>query len=257
MNRCFNEIKDLLRRASSRREAGAYVVEGVKMCLEAPEDRLMSCVVTDSFYASHSEYAGRLEAQLGKRFYRTDETTFSRLSDTKTPQGILMVLRMEETKEAEMLSQEDGVYVLLENLQDPGNLGTIIRSAEAAGISGIVMDESCCDLYNPKAVRSTMGSIFRMKILCVPDLMAFIGRFHERGGLVYAAHLRGSVPYDEADYKKRSAFIIGNESKGISEALLALSDKAVRIPMEGRVESLNAAMAATILMYEANRQRRR
>ena len=148
------------------------------------------------------------------------------------------------------------LLLVLENLQDPGNLGTIIRTAEGAGVTGILMSRGTADLYNPKVTRSTMGSIFRVPFLYTDDLSGTIGKVKQAGVTVCAAHLQGRHTYDGEDYTRVTAFLIGNESRGLSDGLSELADVRVRIPMAGKVESLNAAVAAAILMYEAGRQRR-
>ena len=148
------------------------------------------------------------------------------------------------------------LLLILENLQDPGNLGTIIRTAEGAGVTGILMSRGTADLYNPKVTRSTMGSIFRVPFLYTDNLPEAIAKVKQAGVAVCAAHLQGRHTYDGEDYTKGTAFLIGNESRGLSDGISELADVRVRIPMAGKVESLNAAVAASILMYEAGRQRR-
>ena len=146
--------------------------------------------------------------------------------------------------------------IVLDNLQDPGNLGTILRTAEGAGVSGVLLSRESVDLYNPKVIRSTMGSIYRMPFFYSQDLREDLKKWKSRGICLYAAHLKGSRPYDEADYRQPAAFLIGNESQGLTEETADLADCRIRIPMEGQVESLNAAVASAVLMYEARRQRR-
>lgn len=155
-----------------------------------------------------------------------------------------------------MLQQENGIWLILENVQDPGNLGTMFRTGEGAGISGVIMDKCTVDIYNPKTIRSTMGSIFRLPFYITEDLHETIRQLQRRKICVYAAHLEGSVCYDEPDYRTGTAFLIGNEGNGLTAETTRLADAYIRIPMGGQLESLNAAMAAGILMYEANRQRR-
>ena len=143
------------------------------------------------------------------------------------------------------------MLLFLEGLQDPGNLGTIIRTAEAAGIDAVYMLRGCADIYNPKAVRSTMGSIFRVKFACGCGL-EIIGGLKERGFEIAATELSGSVDlfeYARGSRDKKIAAVIGSEARGVSKEALALSDVRVRIPMDGKVESLNAAVAAGVLMY--------
>lgn len=146
--------------------------------------------------------------------------------------------------------------LIVEGIQDPGNLGTMIRTGEGAGVTGVIMDKSTVDIFHPKVIRATMGSIYRMPFYSASDLAGTVGQLKERGISLYAAHLAGDMAYDEPDYTGPVGFLVGNEGKGLSPQAAGLADAYVRIPMEGSVESLNAAVAAALLMYEANRQRR-
>ena len=132
----------------------------------------------------------------------------------------------------------------------------MLRAGEGAGLTGIIADSGTADIYNPKVIRSTMGSIFRVPVVYVQDLRETVRELKREGVQICAAHLRGSVDYDSADYTGANAFLIGNEAKGLTDETAALADRAVRIPMLGKVESLNAAVAASVLMYELARQRR-
>ena len=149
------------------------------------------------------------------------------------------------------------LIIILENLQDPGNLGTILRTAEAAGATGILLSRGCADLYNPKVTRSTMGSIFRVPFVYTDDLKDAIARLKAQGVRVLATHLAGSVELYEESFTTPTAILIGNESRGLTDETAALADQAIRIPMSGSVESLNAAVAAAVCLYEARRQRSR
>lgn len=177
-------------------------------------------------------------------------------SDTKTPQGILCVVRRVEKKLGEISGGKNPLLLILDNIQDPGNLGTIIRTAEAAGITGVIMSADCVDIYNPKTIRSTMGSVFRVPFVYVRELAKTIRGLQEEGIFFYAAHLAGSSAYDEVSYRGKSAFLIGNEGNGLREEIAQCADMYIRIPMHGQVESLNAAAASAVLMFEAARQRR-
>ena len=148
------------------------------------------------------------------------------------------------------------LLLLLEDIQDPGNLGTMFRTAEAAGATGILMSRGTVDLFNPKVVRATMSAVFRMPFLVSDDLCADISALRKDGIRVYAAHLGGSRPYDSLPLTRGSAFLIGNEGNGLSEKTADTADEKIIIPMAGATESLNAAMAAGILLFEAARQRR-
>ena len=141
-------------------------------------------------------------------------------------------------------------------LQDPGNAGTIIRTGEGAGVSGVFLTKTCVDITNPKVIRATMGSVYRIPFLYVEDVVSLKQQLQDRGIRFFAAHLQGKNSYDREDYKGGTAFLIGNEGKGLTDQAAEAADCLIRIPMCGQVESLNAAMAAGILMYEAARQRR-
>ena len=155
----------------------------------------------------------------------------------------------------DLLLKRNGVFVVLEDLQDPGNLGTIIRTGEGAGIAGVIMSGNTVDIFNPKTIRATMGSIYRVPFVYVQDMAEAIRRLQKSDIAVYAAHLKGKQYYDAFDYTKGSAFLIGNEGNGLKEETALLADTYVKIPMAGQVESLNAAIATTLFMYEAARQR--
>jgi len=259
MNERLKRIREYQNKGRARREAGVFVVEGIKMAMEMPKDRLLSLVLSLSFAKEHPEESDLLKKNAAEADASVDLVTdedFSKISDTKSPQGVLAVLKAFTYSEEEILEKDGGLFMLLENLQDPGNLGTILRAGEAAGVDGVILSRGSADIYNPKVIRSTMGSFFRMKFAVSEDLIDTVRRIQKKGGRVYAAHLMESVPYDEPDYRGMTAFLIGNESKGLTKEISLSADSRIKIPMEGKVESLNAAMASTILMFEAKRQRK-
>lgn len=257
MSTLFKDIIKLQSKAAFRRETGRFVVEGIRMVREIPKSRISTLIFSEGFRTAHAEEALQLSDGLPASVVKTvPDRDFDKLSDTKTPQGVLAVVSMTEYPAAKVISDPDGFYIFLEDLQDPGNLGTILRSAEAAGASAVIMNETTVDIYNPKVIRATMGAMLRLPFAVVNDLSDFICRFKAGGGRVFAAHLKGASDYACCDYRKKSAFLIGNEGNGLSDAVTALSDERIIIPMAGEVESLNAAMAATILLFEAARQRR-
>ena len=213
---------------------------------EAPADRIKMIVASESFCKS-KEGAALLK---GKKFDVVSDSIFETLSDTKTPQGILAVVKQQPYSFEELLGKEKASFLLiLDHLQDPGNLGTIMRAAEAAGVTGILMSSDCVDIYN-------MGALYRVPFVVSEDFAGDIERLKKAGVSTYAAHLGATISYEGADYKKPCAFMIGNEANGLSDEVAALADCKILIPMAGQVESLNAAMAATVLMFEAARQRR-
>ncbi|MCC8028830.1 MAG: RNA methyltransferase [Lachnospiraceae bacterium] len=269
-NAQVKNLVQLKKKSKERRRQQVYVVEGIRMFAEAPADRIEKIYVSASFAAdsAHAELLRektaspdsdgvRAELLRGRRVEVLAESVFDYVSDTKTPQGILCLIRMAEHAQEELFRSENGAWLVLENIQDPGNLGTMFRTGEGAGISGVIMDACTADIYNPKTIRSTMGSIYRVPFLITDDLPETLRRMKYGGITVCAAHPEGSVCYDEPDYTKRTAFLIGNEGNGLTRETASIADMNIRIPMQGQLESLNVAMAAGLLMYEADRQRRR
>lgn len=243
----------LNRKARERKKQGVFLVEGLKMFREAPRDRLVKTYVSESFLEEeeHRQMLADVDYEVVK------DSVFSQMSDTLTPQGILTIVKQSRYEVADMYDgKNQPLFLVLEDLQDPGNVGTIFRTAEGAGVTGIVMTKNCVDIYNPKTIRSTMGSIYRVPFVCVEHLDETLQWFRKQGIATYAAHLKGKHFYDEEDYTKGSAFFIGNEGNGLTDGLSDQADHWIKIPMEGQLESLNAGVAAAILMYEASRQRR-
>lgn len=249
------QIKNLIllgKKAKVRREQRVFLAEGRKMFSEAPREWVRRIYVSESFL---SEEKNRRLLE-GRDFEVVADSVFHAASDTRTPQGILTVVSAPEWDFAEVTAEPGGCYLFLESIQDPGNLGTMLRTGEGAGIRAVIANQTTADLFNPKTIRSTMGSIYRVPFFVAEDFGGVISEMKSKGVKMFAAHLKGSVPYDEPDYRSACGFLIGNEGNGLTEDAAALADACVRIPMEGKVESLNAAIAATIFMYEANRQRR-
>lgn len=255
-NKGVREVIQLQQKAKERKEKGLFVAEGVKMFLEAPLERIMKVYAAESFAKQAPSSCREKLEKLSGRYETVSEDVFRKMSDTKTPQGILCVVRQYSYEQEDLFASGEPLLMLLEDLQDPGNLGTIFRAGEGAGVTGIVMSGGCVDIYNPKTIRSTMGSIYRVPFLYTERLEETIGMLREKGIVVYAAHLRGAEVYEECDYRKKTAFLIGNEANGLRDETAACADASVKIPMAGNVESLNAAVAASILMFEAARQRR-
>lgn len=256
-NARVKRLVNLKKKKKARDEERVFLVEGIRMFREVPTDQLEEVYVSESFYKKEKDTVEAVLQGTGIRPEELSDTVYAYASDTKTPQGVLCVVRQMEYPLEKVITGQCPMIMVLEHLQDPGNLGTILRTAEGAGVTGIVMDRECVDIYNPKTIRSTMGSIYRMPFCYVEDLKAAIGHLKEAGVGVYAAHLDGRHDYDEEDYGRPCAFLIGNEGNGLSQETAELADIYIKIPMEGQVESLNAAIAASVLMFEAGRQRRR
>jgi len=248
-NEQIKNIIQLKEKAKVRKQKKLFVVEGIKMFREIPKDKLVSVFVSEKF-----------EKENEKLLFHTDYTllsdsVFKKISDTVTPQGILAVVKQNEFTVDDIIERRDkerSCIIVLDRLQDPGNLGTIVRTGEGAGITGIVMSNDSVDLYNPKVIRSTMGSVFRVPVAVVSDVQDAIKKMKQNGIETYAAHLNGRE-YQKGTFGKDIALLIGNEAKGLSDEVSVMADKLIKIPMEGKVESLNAAVATAILMYEARR----
>lgn len=250
-NQQVKEIVQLQKKSKARNQAGVFIVEGIRMVQETPADRVEKLYVTEGFYKKYKDALPK-----GCKPELVSDVVFAYMSDTKTPQGVLAVVRQMKHKAEDILNAENPHIMVLDNLQDPGNLGTIFRTAEAAGVNGLILSKDCVDIYNPKTIRSTMGAIYRMPFVYVEDILETIGEMKQKGIHVYAAHLDGKNSYDKEDYSTGTAFLIGNEGNGLRDEVAAQADTWVQIPMAGHVESLNAAIAAAVLMFEVSRQRR-
>ena len=243
-------------KARERRQAGIFLTEGFKLFQEAPEESIREVYLSEGALP-RLETDTALREKLQRTGYETvSEEIFRKMSDTGTPQGILCVVRRPEYTIDRLLNTQAPLLVVLENLQDPGNLGTILRTGEGAGITGVILGKETVDIYNPKAIRATMGSVFRVPFVYAANLAETVAVIRNHGIKTYAAHLSGKSCYDSFSFQGGTAFLIGNEGSGLSPEITALADGLLRIPMAGKVESLNAAVATALLIYEANRQRR-
>lgn len=254
-NEKVKQLRKLVKSSKERMEKGLYIVEGIRMFREIPDSLLVEAYVSEGALEKYKVDVS-LELLELRDCHVLSDSVFQTISDTKSPQGILAVVRMRDYTFEDICGHTDKCPFLLvaERLQDPGNLGTIIRSAEAAGVTGIILSNGCADIYNPKTVRSTMGSLFRMPVYVSENLKEDINLLHKNNIKIYGAHLKGESMY-RADFTKPSAFLIGNEGNGLSEDIVSAADELISIPMKGGVESLNAAVSASVICYEVLRQR--
>lgn len=252
-NQQVKNIVQLTKKAKERRRQGVFLIEGIRMFRETPAELFEKVYVAESFLQKESNV--QLLHAKHTVYEIVSENVFARMSDTKTPQGILCIVRRPLYKLADLQKGKNTHLLILENIQDPGNLGTMLRTGEGAGITGVILDPDCVDLFAPKTVRATMGSIYRVPFYQADDLQTVLCSLKQQGILFYAAHSKAVKTYDAFDYCQPTAFLIGNEGNGLTKQALEQADACLRIPMAGQLESLNAAMAAGILMYEANRQR--
>lgn len=257
------QIKNLIQlqtKSKVRNKEKQYVIEGIKMfeeVLSCKEAVLVKTFVAESYYNNLESENPKLWEKLQTIDYDTvADKVFKEIADTMTPQGILAVVKQPEYQLEDMLSREEVNLIVLEDLRDPGNLGTIIRTAEGAGITGIILSKASVDVYNPKVIRSTMGAIYRVPFVYVESIPDTIKTLQSRQITLYATHLHAQKYYDEVQYGNRTAVMIGNEANGLTEVSTKASDVLIKIPMEGKVESLNAGVATAIMIYEIYRQRR-
>lgn len=257
-NKTIKDIKALSRKRE-RTRTGFFVAEGLRFVEAAIQCGADIEVILYSSAAFRTVEGQALISGLLKdgryRVYEVDDKLFSELSDTQSPQGILAVVKQPAYDWSDVMTPE-GLVVVLDRIQDPGNLGTIVRTADAAGASGIVLLKGSVDPYNPKVLRSTMGSVFTMPVIESADWTEVAQLAREGGYLIAATSLEDSVDYDEPDYRGPTVLVIGNEANGISREILDVADVRVKIPIVGSAESLNAGVAAAVMMYEVLRQRR-
>ncbi len=182
------------------------------------------------------------------------ESVAKKLSDTKCSQGVFAVINKPVSKDLS-LQALSGKYIVLNNIQDPGNLGTILRTADAVGIDGVILTGNCCDLYNPKAVRSTMGSLFRLNIYIENDFEKVVKILNDNNVKTYAAVVSGpACEIKSVEFSNNSAIVIGNEGNGLNSEHSALCSERVTIKMNGNIDSLNAGVAAAVFMWEMTKQ---
>lgn len=256
-NSRIKSVVHMRQKAKARKEADAFLTEGIKMFLEAPVSRIREVYVSEAFSCPDAvqNQAVMEKLQTVPAEYVSREV-FAKISDTCSPQGILCVMQAYHYTLDDLLHSRNPLLLLAEDIQDPGNLGTMLRTGEGAGIDGMILSRDTVDIYNPKTIRATMGSVYRVPFLYADDLHEAMRRLQKCGIQIYAAHLKGEMPYDACDYTGGSAFLIGNEGNGLKKETAELADCYMKIPMAGEVESLNAGIASAILMYEATRQRR-
>ncbi len=256
-NRQIKNLRKLFAQKKERTAQKAFVAEGERLIREAPDDLVEKIYVSESFEKQSGEIADENGEFIGVRKKKTAglnkekieivaDDIFKEISDTVTPQGIMAVVRQPEYRLEDML---DGrLFVILDNIRDPGNLGTIIRTCEAAEVSCVIISPGCADIFSPKVIRSTMGSIFRVPFV-IEDAEEAVKKLKAAQAGVYAAALDGAKFYDKVMYKEKTAFVIGNEANGIRKEIAGISDEKIKIPMGGKVESLNAAVSCAVLLY--------
>ena len=252
-----NEIIKNIRKLKEkkyRESSNEFIIEGVKLIEEAIEEnvKIKKIVVCEECLEDKC-----LDQKLLYKIAKYDcmyvsSKVFGLLTDVVNPQGMLAVIEKQSSEDK--INYNDDIIIVLDGIQDPGNLGTILRTVDSAGLSQIILSKTSVDVYNPKVVRSTMGAIFRVKIIEAENLVETLKNIKKHKFKVVATSLAGSESIYKMDYDKK-VIVIGNEAKGVSKEILNVSDAKIKIPMLGKTESLNASVATGIIIYEYVRRK--
>lgn len=251
-NKTIKYIKSLQLK-KHRDEQNKFIIEGEKLLKEALDYGSSIAMVLVSKGFAEKEKNDELKVILDKKnisMYFAEDRVFKEAGETDTPQGIIAVAEKRDYSLEKIISRNELCIAVLDEIRDPGNAGTIIRTADACGLDAVILSKGSVDLYNGKTIRSTMGSLFHIPVIQNLDMTEIISRLKESGVVTLGADPHSSISCIELPYYKRSAIIIGNEAQGIGKEIKELLDKNIRIPMPGRAESLNAGIAASMLMYE-------
>ncbi len=233
--------------SKARKENGLFAIEGLRICKDAYENSIKfdKLIVSDTAMDKYRDDIS-LFSENSNKCYRIPDSLFKKISDTASPQGIIALAFFPEERINAI--DKNGRYIALENVADPSNLGAVSRTAEALGVSGIILSKGGCDPYSPKALRASMGTLLRIPLVILDD---FSMELKKSGLKTFACVVDADVkPINNTEFKDGCAIIIGNEANGITEITKNISDELITIPMLGRAESLNAAAAAAISIWE-------
>ncbi len=255
-NRLIKEYRRLSEEARFRRESGRFAVEGARLCADAAQTGV---VIPAAFFTARARelYAEQTAAvaAVAEAVYEIPEALSRYLADTNSPQGVFCIAVMPEHPRAASELPAEGRFAALEMIQDPGNLGTMIRTAEAFGLSGLLLSDGCCDPYSPKVLRASMGGVFRLPLYAAGDLTETLPQLASQGWHPAACVVDATAQaVQAARLSERVIPIIGNEGNGLRTQTVAACPQRITIPMAGRAESLNASMAAGILFWEMVRK---
>ncbi len=250
-NDIIKEAAKLIQSAKFRKEKGLFAAEGVRLCTDGViSGSKAECFLYTENAAKKYPKEFELVCASAKKAYAVSESVFKKISDTTNPQGFFCVFDiLDKNNKLDKISIQ-GRYAALENIQDPSNLGTILRTAEALGVDGIILSGDCCDVYSPKVIRGSMGAVFRVPIRIEESFTDYIKSLSESGIVTYASTPHEAENINNVDFSCGGIMLIGNEGNGLRPETIAACTKSVRINMRGRAESLNAAAAAAILMYK-------
>ncbi len=240
-----------------RKKEKAFLIEGLKMVEEALRDNLgvKTVVAAPSLVQHHGKGVLKLAESRGIDVLWISERLMDALSESKTPQPVMAEVTMKHHSEEGLLANEAGLIIIAHQLQDPGNIGTIIRTTEAVGASGLAITQNTVDPFNAKAIRASMGSILRLPIVLIGDISVFIKKCKQKGFQTAATVLTGEKTHFDINLTKPTVVVLGQEGAGLPQDIMAEIDLRVRIPMAATIDSLNVATAAAVILYEAMRQR--
>lgn len=250
-NEKIKYTKSLLK-SKNRMKESKFIIEGYRiltLALECNAD--IDYVFINEDFEMKNEHLKLLRMLENNevKVYKTTNKNFKELVDTENTQGIIGVINFKGKNIEQSINSSQKFVLVLDRIQDPGNMGTIIRTADAAGVDAIIVLKGCVDIYNPKVIRSTMGSIFDMNIIQCTQEEA-IENLKANSFSIVSSYLDTDNFYNTVDYNNKVALVIGNEANGINDELISKSDILVKIPIYGKAESLNAAISSAILMYE-------
>ncbi len=244
-----SKIKEIKKLKEKKYRKTAFIVEGIKMLKEAISEK---AEIDTIIIREDTELDFKLDSELEKKVIHVTKNVFETISDVVSPQGVLVVInkKIDDNK----ISKHEDYILALDGIQDPGNLGTIIRTADSANIKQILVSKDTVDSYSPKVVRSTMGAIYRVKIIECEDLAKTLKSLQTTGFEIVTTDLHTDKSIYDMNYNKKIV-VIGNEANGVTPEIKELSNYRVKIPMLGKTESLNAAVATGIMIYEYVRQK--
>ena len=254
-NESVKQHAKLLSSPAKRREEGRFLCEGARLCYDAVRSGtpIEVCYVTEKALEKYPDYCGAAIERAERSFQIADHVA-PLLSDTKNPQGIFCVCKLPESTLRDIDMPLRGHYLALEDMQDPANLGTVLRTAEALGVSGVLLSRQCCDVWSPKVLRGSMGAVFRLPLFFCEDMARAVAHLNERGFSTLASVVsEDAVPVSLIDFTRPTVMLIGNEGNGLTEKTADACALPVTIPMTGRAESLNASAATAILLWEMMR----
>lgn len=240
----------IIKSAKFRKQTGLFAAEGLRVCVDALRSgaEIDTLFLTEEALEKHAEECVALTSAAKKAFLITPQL-FARISDTQSPQGVMGIIKTLDKNSLFDTINNGGKFLALDNVQDPNNLGTILRSAEAFGVSGVVLSRDCCDAFGPKVVRGSMGAVFRLPLLSVDSLPEWFA-LHPSLNTFAAVPDSSAEPVTEIAFEEPCAVVIGNEGNGIRPETEKACRRRLTIPMNGKAESLNASVAAAILIWE-------